>query len=201
MGGGGRGRGKGGAKERKRVREGERRNWCDTVNSCSLMELYLEIRSWCPASQTLSIYTGFSVVLYTGQDAFQLGSHYNLGIWDFTLSLWIVVPYLKDGNVWMLVSEDISLTFNLSLNTTSVALVALVTLFAPFLFLLYSFQIDDQKSLQYSSLYNGITTLGMFLSIPFLAISNILFILIFLNRELNFSLNYSNQLCHLFERW
>lgn len=40
---GGGGRGKGGAKERKRVREG--RNWCDTVNSCSLMELFLEIQS------------------------------------------------------------------------------------------------------------------------------------------------------------
>lgn len=99
----------------------------------------------------------------------------------------------------MLVSEDISLTFNLSLNTNSVALTVLVTLFTPFLFLLYSFQIDDQKSLQYSGLYNGITTLGMFHSIPFLAISNILFILIFLNRELNFSLNYSNQPCRLFE--
>lgn len=75
----------------------------------------------------------------------------------------------------MLVSEDISLTFSLSLNTTSVALIALVTLFAPFLFFLYSIQMDDQYSLQYSSLYDGITTLGMFLSIPSLAISNILF--------------------------
>lgn len=67
--------GKGGAKERKMLREGEGRNWCDTINSCSLMELYLDIQSSC-SSETLPIYTGFSVVVYMGQDAFQLGSYY-----------------------------------------------------------------------------------------------------------------------------
>lgn len=67
-------------------------------------------------------------------------------MWDFTSSVWNVVPYLKDINIWMLVYEDISLTFNLSLNTTSVALTALVTLFASFLSFLYSFQMDDQYS-------------------------------------------------------